>query len=92
MWSPPHYHHNTCHKNNLNLCVQNEPVTVGADATVYVWFLGQICVSKSQTYCIPLHPLFVCGDSDYVWDSVHLKAPYCMGLIRIKQNVNAILI
>ena len=52
MWSPPHYHHNTCHKNNLNLCVQNEPVTVGADATVYVWFLGQICVSKSQTYTV----------------------------------------
>ena len=35
-----------CPKNNLNLCVKTEPVTAGADATVNVWFLGQIYVNK----------------------------------------------
>ena len=44
-------------KYTLNFCIKNEPVTVGADATVYenVWFLGQIyCtvlyVIKSQIF------------------------------------------
>ena len=27
---------------NLNLCIKTRRVTVGADATVYVWFLCQI--------------------------------------------------
>ena len=31
---------------NLNLRVKNEPVTVGADTTVHVWFLAQICKHK----------------------------------------------
>ena len=30
-------------KNNLKLCVKTEPVTIGSDATVHVWFLCQIC-------------------------------------------------
>ena len=37
-------------KNNLNVRLQTEHVTVGADATVYVWFLCQIHVSKSQSW------------------------------------------
>ena len=31
-----------CPKNNLNLCIKTEPVTVRADALVNVCFLGQI--------------------------------------------------
>ena len=40
---------------NLHLCIKTEPVTVGTDATVYVWFLVQIhiCKQKLDTYrCI----------------------------------------
>ena len=37
-------------KNNLNMHIKTEPVTVGADATVYVWFLCKIFVSNCQTY------------------------------------------
>ena len=46
--SPPLYLH--CPKNNLNLSIKTEPVTVGAAATVrvYVWFQ---CVNKIRTYC-----------------------------------------
>ena len=56
-----------------------EPVTIGIDATVYVWFLGQIlyCIYiYTKAGPIPLHPLqpwqarFLCGDSDYFWHSV----------------------
>ena len=31
-----------CPKNNLTLRIKTEPVTVGANATVYIWFLCQI--------------------------------------------------
>ena len=33
-----------CPNNNLNLCTKTVSVRVGADTTVYVWFLGQIFV------------------------------------------------
>ena len=39
-------HHYPC--NNLNL----QPLSVGADATIYVWFLCQMAVHKNQTYHI----------------------------------------
>ena len=29
----------SCPKINLNLRIKTEPITVGADETVYVWFL-----------------------------------------------------
>ena len=35
-----------CPKNNLNLRIKTEPVTVGAD----VWYLGQMHVNKSCSY------------------------------------------
>ena len=35
---------------NSNIGIKTEPVAVGADATVYVWFLGQIYVHR------PLQP------------------------------------
>ena len=31
-----------CPENNLNFRLKSEPVAVGAEATVYVWILGQI--------------------------------------------------
>ena len=39
-----HYEQGSLHrvKNNLNLRMKAEPVAVGADATIYVWFLSQI--------------------------------------------------
>ena len=45
--APPY----TVPKNNLNLSIKTEPVTVGEVATVYVWLLDQLNVfSKSQTF------------------------------------------
>ena len=64
-----------CPNNNLKLCIKTEPVTAGADATVYVWILGQIHVYKSQTCTVASTPAvtcrlgFLCGESDYFWDS-----------------------
>ena len=47
-----------CPKNILNLGIETEPVTVGADATIYVWFLGQIYGPKYPGYILYLlHPL-----------------------------------
>ena len=46
-------------KNNLNLRIKTEPVTIGAD-TVQEYMSGFICVPKSYTYTvvsISLHPL-----------------------------------
>ena len=39
-------------QNNLKLCIKTEHITVGADATVYVWFLCQIYLNESQTYTV----------------------------------------
>ena len=40
-----------CPKNNMNLGIKTEPVTVGADTTVYVWFLHvQDTVQYMSTY------------------------------------------
>ena len=47
--------HPHCPKNNLKSCMKTEPLTVGAEATVYVWFLSQIFVKKPRR--IPLHLL-----------------------------------
>ena len=33
-----------CPKTNMNFRIKTGPVTIGTDATVYFWFLGQICV------------------------------------------------
>ena len=68
---------------NLNLRIKTRRVTVGADATVYVWFLCQIyCDQKAAKYrCISaLQPVIyrspavtdpvLYEDSDYFWDSV----------------------
>ena len=59
-------------------CIKIEPVTVGADATVYVWFLDQIYVDKAvQTALPPLQPWLAIGFSaaitDYFWDSVQIS-------------------
>ena len=43
-------------KIDLILCIKTEPVTVGADSTKYVWFLGQIYVHKSQIYNVASAP------------------------------------
>ena len=44
-----------CTKNNLNLRIKTEPVTAGRDAMVSVPYM---------------QGRFLCGDSDYFWDSV----------------------
>ena len=42
-----------CPKNNLNLCIKTEPVTVEADTTVYVWFSSDHRnVNKRISCCI----------------------------------------
>ena len=41
-----------CPKNNLNLGIKTKPVTVGKDATVYVWFLHQIYSYELKNYTI----------------------------------------
>ena len=55
--------------------IKIEPVTVGADATVYVWFLDQIYAV--QTALPPLQPWLAIGFSaaitDYFWDSVQIS-------------------
>ena len=71
--------HPHCPKNILNLLLKTEPVSVGADATVYVWFLGQIYVCKYQTtrcirssrdrlgFCAKIKIIFETGNSAHVW-------------------------
>ena len=63
----------------LNICIQTDPVTVGADVTVYVWFYTQMLQCLQMH--LPLQPLqpsqarcyaVLCGDFDYFWHSVHL--------------------
>ena len=63
----------------MNPSIKTAPVTLGADATVYVWFIDQkyACAYKSQTFCV-----FVCRSRDmycklglflqreYFWDSI----------------------
>ena len=55
--------------------MKTEPLTVGAEATVYVWFLSQIFVNKTPTYSVASDSALntsgftVCLDSDYFWDS-----------------------
>ena len=46
----------TVPKINLNLRLKTEPVTAGADATVIVWFLGQLQYNKSRTYTVASAP------------------------------------
>ena len=38
----------TLSQKNLNLYTKTEPVTARANATVYVWFMGQICYSVCE--------------------------------------------
>ena len=40
-----------CTQNNLNLRIKPEPIRVGPDATVYVWFLIHKYLNISLTYC-----------------------------------------
>ena len=60
----------TVPKNNLNMFFKKK-------SDMVVMFLGQTFVYKYQTQGIALHPLqpcqarFLCGDSDYFWDSVY---------------------
>ena len=69
-------------KNNLKLCMKTEPVTVGADATVYVWFLGQIFsmwAKPGHVYYAASAPAvtvapFSCRDLDYFQPSVLLNS------------------
>ena len=62
-----------CATTNSDLCRKTAPVTTGADATVYVRLLSS---SGPENRLTPLHQhhpwqaLFLCGDSDYFWDSV----------------------
>ena len=54
---------------------QSESPQIGADATVYVWILGQICLNKGRTYSVVLavtKTLIILWDSedpDIDWDS-----------------------
>ena len=41
-----------CPNKNLNLSLKTKPVTVGADARVFVQFLGQTYLNKSRTYSV----------------------------------------
>ena len=48
-------------KNNLNLSLKTEPVTTGADAMGYLWYLGQIyytvcTVNKNQANTVASAP------------------------------------
>ena len=60
----------------MNLRVKTEPVTTRANATVYVWFLGQIYSTYTKARYIVLHLLQPCMiDSVFkqfheLWDSV----------------------
>ena len=54
-----------CPKNSMNLCITIERDIVGADATVYVGFLGPIHVNKSRTYSVASAADFRHGVSDY---------------------------
>ena len=69
-----------CPKNNLNLCIEPEPVTVGADATVlyeclhlyrceYTVLLLQFQQCQAR---------LLCRDSDYFRDSVAAPCIYGM--------------
>ena len=46
-----------CPKNNLNICLQTEPVTVGAEATEYVWLLSIYIWPRNQTFAIASAPI-----------------------------------
>ena len=69
-----------CPKNNLNLCIKTEPGTAGADATAYAVFgFGRDkCKQKPDIYrciCSIRDRLgFVCGDSNYFWQSADAMA------------------
>ena len=39
-------------KNNLNICIKTEPVTIGAGVMLYVWFPCQLIVTKNRTYTV----------------------------------------
>ena len=68
-----------CPKNNLSLCIKTEPVTVRADAMVYVWLFFNKYISGPGTpsctlcqndlsLCIKTKPVTVGADSRvYVW-------------------------
>ena len=45
-----------CPKKHTNFFIKTKPITVGADATVYVWFLSQIQVFKIQTNAVAFSP------------------------------------
>ena len=59
-----------CPKNNLMHHIKTGPVTVGADPTEYVYFLGQyVYLNKNRTYTVAFTPavaesVFLCRDSD----------------------------
>ena len=44
------YRQSTLSQNNLSLRIQTKPALVGADATFYVRFMGQIYAYKSQPF------------------------------------------
>ena len=46
--SPQLLEESTVPKHNMNLRIKTDPVTVGADAAVYVWFVGQIYVAPAE--------------------------------------------
>ena len=66
-----------CPKNNLNLWIKTEIVTVGADAIVYFWLISghhdilYVYVKQSWVYGTPMHLLrlwqarFLCRYSDF---------------------------
>ena len=41
-----------CPKNNMNLRIKTEPVTIGAGVMLYVWFPCQLIVNKNRTYTV----------------------------------------
>ena len=67
-----------CPKNNMNLCIQ---IMVGAERNMYVRFMNQILVNKSQIYCTRILNCFIwtrrdslgCYADIHIWDSALLE-------------------
>ena len=77
-----HYEQGSLHrvKNNLNLRMKAEPVAVGADATIYVWFLSQIYVVKYMQY---LHKsqTYSCSHSGLDWPGFQAEIQNIFGTV-----------
>ena len=60
----------------MNLNINAEPVTGGADSSILGWLPDKIFVNKNRTYTVvsaPVKICFICKQRDYFWDSVELN-------------------